>query len=378
VKASELLGISDRQFRRLWKRFQADGLSGLISQKRGKPSNHQIPAEIKREVLKQLKSRYRGFGPTLATEKLFEEHGIKLSEETLRLWMIEEGLWQAKARKRPKLHQSRNRRERLGELIQMDGSPHDWFEGRREKCCLLGFIDDATSRIMHLHFTECETTEAYFRSINTYCKKHGKPESFYSDRLSVFRINNHKPGYRGLSMPQVGRGLKELGINLICANSPQAKGRIERLFGVLQDRLVKEMSLKNISSIEEANAYLPGFIESYNTKFSVPPKKTEDAHRAIPISCSLDRILCYKETRKLTKNLELSYHNKILQIKTDYPTYALRGAHVEVVETLDGQIIITHNNTELKFNELLVKDSQGTILNRKEVCERRKTTAGCC
>lgn len=178
----------------------------------------------------------------------------------------------------------------------MDGSPHDWFEGRRDKCCLLGFIDDATSRIMHLRFTESETTEAYFRSIREYFEEHGKPENFYSDRFSVFRVNNDKAGYRGLGMNQLGRALKEVEVGLICANSPQAKGRVERLFGTLQDRLVKKMRLREISTLEDANAFLPAYIKNHNEKFSVEPARPEDHHK--PVSHDLDTILCYKSIKK--------------------------------------------------------------------------------
>ena len=251
MKASEMLGISDRHFRRLLKAYREEGVNGLLSKKRGKQSNRKIPEKIREETISHLKNRYQGFGPSFATEKLKEDYGVRVSVETVRKWMIEEGLWKAKKQKQIRLHQRRQRRSREGELIQIDGSPHDWFEGRRKKCCLLGFIDDATSKIMHLKFTEAETTAGYLGSFKEYIEKHGKPECCYSDRHNIFRINQIEEGYKKKGITQLGRALKELDIELICANSPQAKGIIERLFNTLQDRLVKELRLEGISSIEE-------------------------------------------------------------------------------------------------------------------------------
>jgi transposase len=363
VNAAELLGISDRHFRRLLKQYQEFGIEGITSKRRG--GNNRYKIGEKEAVLALIKDRYANCGPTFVYEKLREEHEVRASKETIRNWMIEAGLWEQKKRKRLRLHQSRSRRSHFGELIQMDGSPHDWFEGRRDKCCLLGFIDDATSRIMHLKFTESETTEAYFSSIQEYFEEHGMPENFYSDRFSVFRVNNDKSGYRGLGLTQLGRALKEVDVGLICANSPQAKGRIERLFGTLQDRLVKEMRLRQISTLEEANAFLPEYIRSHNAKYSVEAANSEDRHRAV--AHDLDAIFCYKSTRKLSKNLELSYETRILQIETDNPSYAMRGAQVEIRESLDGEIEIWYQGRSLSYRELLVKDHQGRVLNRKNL-----------
>lgn len=370
TKAAQLLGISDRHFRRLLKAYRSKGAAGLISKRRGKPSNNRLPDSVKKRVLELLRRHYRDFGPTLACEKLFEEHQLKVSSETLRKWMIEAGLWKRKRRKKPSIHQSRNRRSCLGELIQIDGSPHDWFEGRRNKCTLLGFIDDATSRIMHLRFVESETTEAYFRSMKIYFESHGKPEDFYSDRFSVFRVNNDRSGYRGSGMTELARALKELDVGLICANSPQAKGRVERLFSTLQDRLVKELRLRRISSIEEANKYIPEYIEGHNLRFTHDPENSKDAHRSLRECDDLDKILCYKTSRKLTKNLELSYNNRILQIQEEQPSYALRGAQVEVIELLSGETLVKYKGKELVYKELLVKDHQGRVMNRKELLNK--------
>lgn len=376
MDAAELLGISDRHFRRLWKAYQTEGAAGLISKARGRPSNNRLPESLKKRALILLRKHYEDFGPSLACEKLQENHNLKVSSETLRKWMIEANLWSRKRRKKLTLHQSRNRRSQLGELVQIDGSSHDWFEGRAEKCTLLGFIDDATSRIMHLRFTKAETTEAYFRSMKEYFETHGKPIDFYSDRFSVFRVNNDRASYKGSGMTELSRALKELGVGLICANSPQAKGRIERLFGTLQDRLVKELRLRGISTIEEANKYLPEYVLKHNLRFSHEAKDPKDAHISLNACDDLETTLCYKTTRKLTKNLELSYNGRILQIQLENPSYRLRGAQVEIIELLNGKLSIRHNDKELMYKELLVKDQQGKIMNRKEVlCKTRTKVA---
>ena len=283
--------------------------------------------------------------------------------------MLKAGLWSEKRRKKITIHQSRLRRSYEGELIQVDGSFHDWFEGRSNKCCLLGFIDDATSRIKHLKFVTTESKEAYFMAFTEYIKKNGKPKSFYTDRLNVFKINNDKEGYRKNGLTQMGRALKELGIELICANSPQAKGRIERLFSTLQDRLIKEMRLKNITSIEEANTYLPDYIEKHNAQFSIAAKEKEDLHEKISEE-SIMQAMQYKEQRILSKNLELSYNNHILQIITKRPTFAMRKTKVLIKEDLNGKVEIEYEGKILKYKELLVKDNQGMIKNKKEATAR--------
>ena len=279
VKAAELLDISERHFRRLVKTYRTEGLNGLVSKKRGKPSNHRMKDPIKSKIIEKLKTTYKDCGPTFAWEKLVKKEKVRVSLESVRKIMIQEGLWESKKRKRLKTYQQRNRRSHEGELIQMDGSPHEWFEERAPKCCLLGFIDDATSKIKHLKFVEVESTASYFIALKEYMLKHGKPKSYYSDRLSVFRVNNDKEGYRKRGLTQVGRALKELGVELICANSPQAKGRIERLFNTLQDRLIKEMRLKGITGIEEGNKYLEEYIEEHNQFFAVAAKEPENIHQ---------------------------------------------------------------------------------------------------
>ncbi|EKL1616646.1 ISNCY family transposase, partial [Salmonella enterica] len=254
--AAHQLNLTERQVQRLMNRYRESGVSGLASLRRGQPGNHRIPESLKLRALALLREKYSDFGPTLAAEKLSERHDISLSVETLRNWMIADGLWIPYSRRKPRVYQPRYRRDCLGELIQIDGSPHDWFEGRAPKCCLLVFVDDATGRIMHLRFGETESAFDYMLATREYIEKHGKPLAFYSDKHGIFRVN-HAGGSK--SGTQFGRVLHDIGVELICANSPQAKGRVERANKTLQDRLIKEMRLNTISSIEEANVWLEKF-----------------------------------------------------------------------------------------------------------------------
>src|SRR5919112_746678 len=222
-QAAELLSLSVRQVKRLCKAYHTAGTAGLISKRRGQPSNNRLPEKTIKQARRLLRSRYSDFGPTLAAEKLAID-GLSLSVETVRQLLIGEGLWKAKQVRRAVIHQLRERRARLGELVQLDGSPHDWFEGRARKCVLLVLVDDATSRLMHLWFVEAETTFNYFAAVRAYCGLFGKPRAFYSDKFSVFRVNIPN-ALSGTGMTQFGRAMKELQIELICAHSPQAKGR---------------------------------------------------------------------------------------------------------------------------------------------------------
>lgn len=347
-QAAELLSLSVRQVKRLCRAYQGGGAGALISRQRGRPSNNRLPEKTTKKARQLLRTRYHDFGPTLATEKLAIE-GVSLSVETVRRLLMAEGLWQPRRARRPVIHQLRERRARLGELVQIDGSPHDWFEGRAEKCTLLVFVDDATSRLMHLQFVEAETTFNYFAAVRSYITRFGKPLAFYSDKFSVFRVNIPN-ALSGTGLTQFGRGMKELEIELICAHSPQAKGRVERANQTLQDRLTKELRLHGISSIEEANAYLPEFIEEYNARFAVAPRSTESAHRSLQKGEDLDRVLTLCERRTLSKNLTLSYNNVIYQIKTKRAAYTMRNAHVEVRETSSGEVTIEYKGHALEHS----------------------------
>lgn len=355
-QAAELLSISVRQVKRLCKAYQANGAAGLISKRRGQASNNRLPDKTINRARQLLRSRYPDFGPTLATEKLSIE-GVSLSVETVRQLLIGEGLWKAKSVRRPVIHQLRERRARLGELVQIDGSPHDWFEGRAPKCTLLVFVDDATSRLMYLQFVEAETTFNYFAGVRSYLTSFGKPLAFYSDKFGVFRVNIPN-ALSGTGLTQFGRALKELDIELICAHSPQAKGRVERANQTLQDRLTKELRLRELSSLAAANVYLPEFIVDYNQRFAVAPRSTESAHRALAKGEDLERVLTLCERRTLSKNLTLSYNNVIYQIKSKRPAYTMRGAHVEVREKSNGEIAIEYKKRPLAYTIYCEQEQQ--------------------
>ena len=361
-QAAELLSISVRQVKRLCKAYQTSGAAGLTSKRRGQPSNNRLPEKTINKAQQLLRSRYHDFGPTLATEKLAIE-GVSLSVETVRQLLIGEGLWKAKCVRRPVIHQLRERRARGGELVQIDGSPHDWFEGRASKCTLLVFVDDATSRLMYLQFVEAETT--YFAGVRSYLNEFGKPLAFYSDKFGVFRVNIPN-ALSGTGLTQFGRALKELDIELICAHSPQAKGRVERANQTLQDRLTKELRLRGISSLESANAYLPEFIAAYNARFAVAPRAPESAHRPLGKGEDLERVLTLCERRTLSKNLTLSYNNVIYQIKTKRSAYTMRKAQVEVRENQVGEITIEYKQRPLEYTIYSEQEQQqGKVVEAK-------------
>ena len=233
--ACALIGLRRRQVFRLLRGLKQDGAASLVSKRRGKPSNHRLPAEVRSLALAIVRERYADFGPTLAAEKLAAHHGCTVSHETLRGWMIADGLWQDRRHRLPSPHQPRRRRECLGELVQIDGSEHAWFEDRAPACTVLAFVDDATSRLMQVRFVVSELAFDYFRTTRAYLEHHGKPVALYSDKHGIFRVNN-KDAIGGEGITQFGRALSALNIDIICANSPQAKGRVERVFGTLQDR----------------------------------------------------------------------------------------------------------------------------------------------
>ena len=363
-QAAELLSLSVRQVKRLCKAYQEAGATGLTSKRRGRPSNNRLAEKTINKATQLLRSRYPDFGPTLAAEKLAIE-GVSLSIETVRQLLIGEGLWKVKCVRRPVIHQLRERRARCGELVQIDGSPHDWFEGRAPKCTLLVFVDDATSRLMYLQFVEAETTFNYFSAVRSYLNEFGKPLAFYSDKFGVFRVNIPN-ALSGTGLTQFGRALKELDIELICAHSPQAKGRVERANQTLQDRLTKEVRLRGLCTVAAANAYLPEFIADYNQRFGVAPRSTESAHRRLAQGENLERILTLCERRTLSKNLTLSYHNVIYQIQTKRSAYTLRQAQVEVREQHTGEITIEYKQQPLAYTIYQQQEQQqGKVIEAK-------------
>jgi transposase len=368
-EGSKLLGISCRQTRRLLKAYRREGAKGLVSKKRGKQSNNKICEEIKQNILAITRERYFDFGPTFLKEKLFENHNIDVSRETLRKWLIAENIWLAKSNGKIRVHQMRERRNCFGELVQIDGSPHDWFEGRRDKCCLLAFIDDATGKILHLRFEEAETTEGYFRATLGYIKQYGLPIAFYSDKHGIFRINTKETIHEGET--QFKRAMDDLGIRIIYANSAEAKGRVERLNQTLQDRLVKELRLAGISDIETANKFLPGFAEKHNQKFAVEPKDKRDAHRPLNFSDEeLNLIFSIQTTRTTSKNLELSYDNTVYQIQVVGQGYTLRHAKILVCKDLSGDVSLVYKNKKLTYKCYRKQKHNGFIVDTKVLNQR--------
>jgi transposase len=373
-QASEQLGLSLRQIKRLLKSYRQDGAAALVSKKRGQPSHHQLDPAIKQQAIAWLQTRYADFGPTLAHEKLTEVHHLRMGRETVRTLMIDIGLRQPRRHHRPIVHPLRERRARLGELVQIDGSPFDWFEGRAPACTLLVYVDDATGRLMELFFTPAETTFSYFEATEQYLRHHGRPLAFYSDKLSVFRVNlPNEQSAPGLT--QFGRALQDLGIELICANSPQAKGRVEHANGTLQDRLVKEMRLRGLSSVVEGNAYLQEFMADFNARFAKVPRDPHDAHRPLRPQDDLERILAVQEMRSLSKNLTLQYNRVVYQIQTKRPSYALRHATVLVCETRAGQVLIEYKGKPLAYSVHHEQARQAEEVTSKQLALKLDTLA---
>ncbi|HUZ49829.1 MAG TPA: ISNCY family transposase [Candidatus Dormibacteraeota bacterium] len=291
------LGLCDRQVRRLLARYRSGGPAGLRSVRRGQPSNRRIAEAVLREALDLVRERYLDFGPTFANEKLRELHGICIGTETLRKAMIRADLWQARRKPYRRTHRPRERRPCFGELVQIDGSPHDWFEGRAARCSLIVFIDDATSKLVGLRFVPVESTWAYFDLLRSYIGSYGRPLALYSDRHSIFRSTHSE--YTETKETQLGQALRELDIELLCATTPQAKGRVERVNRTLQQRLLRELRLRSICTIDDANGYLPEFIEDHNQRFAVAPRCQDDLHRPLD-GIDLLRALCCRYERSVT------------------------------------------------------------------------------
>nr|WP_230946192.1 ISNCY family transposase [Burkholderia cepacia] len=366
-RAAERLGISRRQIERLVARYRAAGPVGLISQRRGHASNHQLPEDLAHRALSLIRERYADFGPTLACEKLWECHGLQLSKETVRRLMTDAGLWIPRRQRPPKVYQPRARRACLGELIQIDGSDHRWFEERAPACTLLVYVDDATSRLMMLHFTQTESTFSYFEATRTYLERHGKPVAFYSDKYSVFR--SPTAGKTGSSVTQFGRAMYELNIDTFCANSSSAKGRVERANLTLQDRLVKEMRLRGISTVADANAYAPSFIADFNRRFAKPPRSDFNAHRPLRDDENLDRVMTWRETRRVSKSLTVLYDRVLYLLDDTLENRKLIHRYIDVWEYPDGRIEIRADGEVLRCRlyDKLAEVDQGAIIEHKRL-----------
>ena len=348
--AAVVLGMSIRQVRRKLNGYRKEGPASLMHAARGKPSNHQLAETVKEEAIRLVVAKYPDFGPTFAAEKLSTLDGIHIGKETLRGLMTTAGLWKPVPMRQGSVHVWRARRTCLGELVQLDGSYHHWFEDRADSCCLLAFIDDATSKILWAAFCSGETTENLFRVSTQYFESVGRPINLYVDRGGVYAVNQRNE--EGTRVSQYERALTELSIGLIHARSPQAKGRVERLFGTLQDRLVKELRLAGISSITEANRFLiEVYLPQHNTAFAVAPKEPGDLHRSSE-GYTLAHILCSKEERTLQPDWCLSYKCRWLQLAPKQSLILSKKERITVSELLDGSLRLTLRGTELSFTEL--------------------------
>ncbi len=365
-EAGKILTLSTRQIKRLLRAYRQHGATGLVSKHRGRKANNRLAEEVQKRALNLLRTKYQGFGPTLAHEKLVEKDKLQLSDESVRKLMIEEGLWKPRKVKKTTVHQLRERRACFGELVQIDGSPHDWFEGRAPACVLLVFIDDATGKLVQLLFVESESFFSYCQAAEGYFRQSGKPVAFYSDKHSIFRVNVPSASTH-TDLTQFGRAMQELDIQIICANTPQAKGRVERVIQTLQDRLPKEMRLHNINSHAAGNAFLPEFIQDFNQRFAEPPTSSVDAHRPLSAREDLARIFSWQEARTLSKNLTLQFYKTVYQIQTERSTYALRKTQVLVCLTAQDEMTILYNGKALPYTVYNRQAHQAEIVSTKQL-----------
>ncbi|KKC98560.1 transposase [Photobacterium halotolerans] len=368
TQAARHLGVTARHVYRLVGCYKSGGVEGLLSERRGKPSNRSYPVELRSQVLAVIREHYHDFGPKLISEKLAHHHEIHLGVETLRRWMIAAGIWVPHSQRKLRIYQPRQRRDCLGELIQIDGSHHDWFEGRSPKCCLLVFIDDATGRLMHLRFSDTESTFDYLAATRRYIELHGRPVAFYSDRHSIFHVS--KRDAHTARITQYGRALQELNIELICANSSQAKGRVEQANQTLQDRLIKEMRLEGINTIEEANEWLPCFIADFNDRFAKVPKFPKDLHRPFCGDVSdMDDIFAWHGTRVLSNALTFQYDKVLYLIDPTEENSRLSGETVKVLDYPDGRLAVMYGERilECRIFDKLAKVDQGQIVENKRL-----------
>jgi len=373
-KAAELLDISYRQIRRIFKRYREEGDNGLVHKGRGKISNRQVAGKTRKAVLKLYDDKYKGFGATLAAEHLTSDDGYTVDHETLRRWLIKDGQWQRK-RRRKKHRARRERKEHAGELVQMDGSEHDWFEGRGKKAVLMVMVDDATSMTFALFF-RAETTRASMETFQRYAQRYGMPQALYVDRHSIYRCERQATVEEELKqtgpLTQFGRAMNTLGVRIIPAYSPQAKGRVERTNGTLQDRLVKEMRLKGIKTIEEGNQFLEKvFLPKYNEKFNVIPKNETDLHRSIPDDIILDEVLCIEDRRQVQNDWTVGWKNRIFQITKRSEALGLVKQRLTVREKLNGTIQLVYKGHKLEFKELLERPSKMITNSRPQMRVRK-------
>jgi transposase len=351
--AATMAGVCLRQLQRIVRRVKVEGDPGVCHRARGRKPNNRISEAVKNKAIELCRKHYQEFGPTLASEKLQEKNRIKVSVETLRTWLLEAGLPYRKRKKRPH-RQWRERKACRGAMIQLDGSHHDWFEGRGPKCVLMAFVDDATGEV-YAKFYDYEGTIPAMDCFKGYIKRYGIPQSVYLDRHSTYKATVH---YQTIEdqledrelMSQFERSLQELGVTVIHAYSPQAKGRVERLFGTFQDRVIKEMRLAGVRSKEEGNAFLETYLPDYNRRYRVSPAKDSDLHRPFKNHRELDRILSIRSTRALRNDFTIAHDKRLYQIKDN-----IRAKKVTVEERTDGSMRILHNGQRLRYQEITVR-----------------------
>lgn len=356
TKAAERCGVSRTWMSQLVNAYRRDGAAALASGRRGKPANNRLSGDMRERVCAIVREHYSDFGPTLAAEYLTERHDITVSRETLRKWMVADGIWTTRAARRKRVQQRRQRRECRGELVQLDGSHHDWFEGRAPKCCLLVYIDDATGELLHLEFVPSESTFALMAATRRYVSTHGRPLALYTDKAGVFRNLARSRSDISKGDAQMGtqftRALDELGIALICANSPQAKGRVERANGVLQDRFIKAMRLDGISGMRAGNDYAKIYIKAHNARFARLPANPKDLHRPLEDRHDVTSAMCVKETRKVTNNLDLRYAGHLIILEPaicadGFDPYSLIHARVDIYDYPDGRFEVLYQGRVL-------------------------------
>ncbi len=372
VKASEILGITDRQVRNIIQRLKAEGDKGIVHRNRGRASPHRMATEREDLIAEIVERRYVDFGPTLAAEKLEECEKIRVSNEKLRQIMLAKGLWQRKRRRR-KIYRWRERKEYFGEMVQMDGSHHDWLEGRGSKMVLMGYVDDATGRF-YGRFYDHEGLFPAMDSLERYIRHSGCPVSLYLDKHSTYKTTR-QPDLDELlrgeeAQTQFERAAKELDIEIIHAHSPQAKGRIERAFGTLQDRLVKELRLVGVCTIEEANTFLEEFMPRHNKRFAKMALKQGDLHRRLPMGIKFRDILCIKSKRTIANDYTIRWRGRRFLI--DNASLVMRRQKVEVREHLDDQITIKFNRRYLNFHEVFEAKPAKATKAKKVSSEVRK------
>jgi transposase len=358
-EAGEQLGVTDRWIRSLLTRLGREGDGGILHRLRGRVSSHRIEEKIRLKAVKLVRVHYRGFGPTLASEYLAEREGVVVSKETLRQWLMEAGIWKKKKRRVEQVHEWRARRSCWGEMVQWDTSEHDWLEGRGEKLYLIAMIDDATSRLL-AHFVRHDSTEENLRMLGRYVQKWGRPLAFYTDQAGLFQVNraaNREEELQGEpARTQIGRALEELGIEWIAAHSPQAKGRVERCFRTLQDRLVKGLRVAGARTLEEANGYLEGeFLPIWEKRFLAVPRNSTDAHRRLGREHDLAAILSQVESRVVTNDYTLRWEGQSYQIAREGITAGLRGSRVRVERRLDGSVTVRFRDRYLPITRCEVK-----------------------